>query len=256
MFQAAVSVFRFELRRSVTLGRILVWVALCLFPPLLVATMRVQSRGQIPDEVFALICYVLVPQVSCMLGLLLWATPAVGTELEAQSWVNLIMREKGRIGVALGKYAVAVVWTASYGIVSAVLVSTFAGTDETLQLMLGLSALVVFSSLAYAALYLMIGTAFFRRATIAAVVYSLILEGLISWIPATINQATVSYRLRTLLADWTCVSKLRDDLDMAVLFGDEPTWVNILVLLAYALVFLGLSAYFVQTREYPVQNDS
>jgi ABC-type transport system involved in multi-copper enzyme maturation permease subunit len=256
MFQAALSVFRFELRRSLTVGRICIWSALCLFPCLLVATLRVQSRGNIPDEAYAIICYVLVPQVSCMLGLLLWATPAIGAELEAQSWINLAVRPHGRTAVAMGKYAVAVVWTASYGILSSIVVSLLAGVDEMFALMASLCTLVVLSSIAYSALYLLIGATFYRRATVAAVVYSLVLEGLISWIPATINQITVSYRLRTLHSDWTAASVLRDSTEDQGLFGTESSLFNIAVIFCYAAACLAVATYVARTKEYPIQTEA
>lgn len=261
MWHATLQVIQFELRRTLTVTRVAIWLCLALFPSFLVGLLRIQSRGQVPDEALSFITYMLVPQISCMLGLLLWATPAIGIELESQSWIYLTLRSKGRIALALGKYAVAFLWTASYGLLSALLISVISGVDEIGSLMGALMILVLLSSASYAALYLLIGAAFFRRATVVAVVYSLVLEGAVSWIPATINQATISYRLRTLLSDWTDFGILRTELDeeaefMRASLGDQPAWFNICCILVYAAVLLTFAVILVHKREFPVQSDT
>lgn len=256
MFHATLQVIRFELIRTMTVGRIVIWLGLCLFPALLVGILHYQSEGRVPDEAMAMICYYLVPQVSCMLGLLMWATPAIGSELESQNWIHLNLRPKGRLGVALGKYCVSVIWTMSYGLLSALLVSIACGVEEIVELWLALSGLVVLSSISYAALYVLIGASVFRRATVIAVVYSLVLEGFVSWVPATINQITVSYRLRTLLADWSVFREIREEENSALFIGSESPWFNVGFVICYAAVLLVLTSFVAQTREYPVQSDT
>lgn len=255
MFHATLHVLRFELLRTLTIGRMGIWLALCLFPAALVATLRYQSRGELPDEAVIVVCFALVPQISCMLGLLLWATPAIGSELESQSWIPIVLRAQGRVGIALGKFLTAVLWTVSYGMVSAALVTWFSGVDDRLQLLVALIGLVVLSCLGYAALYLLIGATFFRRATVVAVVYSFVLEGLISFVPATVNQVTISYRLRTLLADWTIVDRVRSNPNTQMFLGQEAVWLNVSLLLLYSTVLLALSVLMIRTREYPVQTE-
>lgn len=273
MIQAISHVFRFELQRSLTPARVLIWLALCLFPVLLVGTLYytvgsrteyrsvtdefgneqvTASRDQgIPDEAMTGICFALVPQISCMLGLLIWATPAVGSELEAQTWIHLAMRPRGRSAVALGKYGVAVLWTASYTIISSVLVGVLSGVENQVELILALVSISALSSMSYAALYLLLGAVFFRRASIVAVIYSLILEGAISFVPATINQAAVSFRLRTLIVNWTVLKK--EEVAEVVPMGTEAPWVTILLLVAYSVALLAIACFIIRTREYPVQ---
>jgi len=314
MFQAALQVFRFEAAKSFTTGRCLVWLALCLFPSILLIGVQYQIReakerrkirrqaaqqiqiqfetratqeagpaefdfeGEafeiepmdeariveandeeveeeektLPDEITTMICYMLVPQISCMLGLLLWTTPVIGSELEAQTWIYLGMRRFGRQGVVLGKYLVAVAWTASFGVISAVSVSALSGVDEPVKLAATLTATVILSSFGYAALYLAIGTVFFRRATVLAFVYSAVVEGVVSLVPATINQFTVAYRLRSIVAESLSISSEATDM----IFGDEPIWLNVSCLVGYTVVLLGISLFVVSRREYPVQTEA
>ena len=253
MLHATFQVIRFELQRTLTMGRVAIWLGLCCFPSLLIGLVKYQAGDRVPDDGLAIMAYFLVPQISCMLGLLIWATPAIGAELESQSWIYLALRPKGRTAIALGKYAVAVLWAASYGLVSAVSVSLISNVEATFRLAAVLCTLVVFSSVCYAALYLFIGAAVYRRATVIAVVYSLILEGVVSWVPATIKQLTVSYRLRSILLEWMALEEFRTDPEMQFLLGNEPAWFNLCVLLIYAVLLLGLALYVVRNREYPVQ---
>lgn len=256
MLTAILHVFRFELSRTLTFGRIVTWLALCCFPLLLVGTLHWQSEGRVPEIAMAMICYALVPQICCMLGLLLWATPAIGAETESQSWVYLTLRQHGRTGIAIGKYLIAFLWTVSCGIVAAIGVSFLSGHSEPLRMAASLSGLVLLSSACYAALYLLIGASMFRRATVVAVVYSLVVEGLVSWIPATINQLTVSYRLRSLLMRWMDLDPTQMDSSGAYLFGTEAVWFSVLCLVAYALIGLGIATYIIRNREYPVQAEA
>ncbi|MEM7559014.1 MAG: ABC transporter permease, partial [Planctomycetota bacterium] len=170
-----------------------------------------------------------------MLGLLIWATPAVGSELEAQTWIHLAMRPRGRSAVALGKYGVAVLWTASYTIISSILCGVLSGVEDQFELILALVIISVLSAMSYAALYLLLGAVFYSKASIVAVIYSLILEGAISFVPATINQAAVSFRLRTLMFDWTVLESSKEQVARVVPTGTEAPWLTILVLVAYSV---------------------
>ena len=102
--------------------------------------------------------------------------------------------------VALGKYAVAVVWSICFGVLSAIGVSALSGVDNPLLLAATLISAVL------AALYRLIGAAFYRRATVFAFVMSVVLEGVVSLVPAMINQLTVAYRLRSIVAKAMSVS--------------------------------------------------
>ncbi len=75
-------VFRHELIRTLTLGRIATWLAMSLFPPTLIgiATWQMGARAQSinADQLYfgyAFLLFILIPQVTTVLGMLLWATP-------------------------------------------------------------------------------------------------------------------------------------------------------------------------------------
>ncbi len=253
MFHALLQVIRFEGRRTRTNGRVGIWLALATFPSLLMILLQAQARQTIPSEPLALMTFYLVVQVGCMLGLLLWATPAVGSELESQTWVYLAMRPHGKTATLLGKYAIAATWTASAGLVSAAGVTFFSRYPEPLTLAAALMVLVLISSLCYAALYVLIGVVFSARSTVVAVVYTLLIEGVLSSIPATINKFTVCYRLRAILAEWVELAEVRNAVEE--LFGYEPIWQHVAYLALYTAIVLTIALVVVRYKEFPVTAD-
>jgi ABC-type transport system involved in multi-copper enzyme maturation permease subunit len=255
MWQATLEVIRFESKRTRTAGRIMLWLGLALFPALLMFLLQSQVEAEvIPDSTLALMSYYLVVQVGCMLGLLLWATPAVGAELEAQTWIYLAMRPHGKIAMLLGKYVVATLWTASAGLVSAGGVAVCSGFTDAPRLAAVLAGLVVMASVCYAALYILIGVAVQARATIVAVVYTLLIEGVLSTVPATINKFTVCYRLRALLVDWLDISLAGPEAE--AIFGYEPAWQHLASLAVYTSVVLVIALWIMRTKEFPVASDT
>jgi ABC-type transport system involved in multi-copper enzyme maturation permease subunit len=238
---------QFELLRTLTRGRILIWLALAFFPSILIWLLQSQANGNVPGEAIALMTFYLVPLIGCTLGLLLWAAPAIGSELEAQTWIYLAMRPHGRLAVLFGKFAVAVLWTATAGIVSAIGVALCSRYSPPSDLMVALVPLVLLAAVCYGALFTLIGAIFTRRATVIAVVYSLVMEGLVSIIPAAINKLTVCYRLRALLAEWAGLDQLRLTTDE--LFGYQPAWQHLFALAIYTAIVLLAAAMVVQSKE-------
>lgn len=254
MFRAILQVIRFEGLRTRTNGRIGIWLALATFPSLLMILLQAQARQTIPSEPLAMMAFYLVVQVGCMLGLLLWATPAVGSELEAQTWIYLALRPHGKTATLLGKYVIAATWTASAGLVSAAGVAFFSRYPEPWTLAAALMILVLMSSVCYAALYVLIGVVFPARATVVAVVYTLLFEGVLSSIPATINKFTVCYRLRALLAEWVELTEVRTAVEE--LFGYEPVWQHVAYLALYTIIVIAIALVVVRYKEFPVNTDS
>ncbi len=250
MIRCIVEVFIFELRRSLTPGRSFHWLALALLPAVLLLVIRYQSNETLDVLRATLAIYFMVTIVSCLLGLLLWATPAVQSEQEGQTWIYLSTRPNGRVAVLLGKYLVAISWTISSGLFSTTACVLAAQVAEKERLWGTISLLVVMSSLSYGALYLLIGVLFTRRAIVVAVMYTLIGEFAVSLIPATVNKLTINHRLRTILADGMNLKELRGAAGM--LFGDEGTWQHLLILVAYSLCLLITAICVVRYKEIPM----
>ncbi len=132
---AAWTVFRFECGRTLTLPRLLASALLVLFPVALIALMQYQGAHFERDQWEAIVLFILIPQVLSMMGLLLWATPIIHTELENRTWTYLAVRPVGKGAVLLGKYMTATVWTALVGVVSLTLSMGVIGMeDDTLRI--------------------------------------------------------------------------------------------------------------------------
>ncbi|TWU44506.1 ABC-2 family transporter protein [Rubripirellula tenax] len=254
-------IMKFELRRSLTPGRMAMWLVLVVFPIAIVATMRAIAEVTLGEkyepsdfvEPFGFTVYFLVPEVTCLLGLLLWATPAISTEVEGQTWIYLAMRQSGRRMVLFGKYLTAVAWTTSAALIAASACVLVIGGPEMHRMWCVMSALVLLSCFAHAAVFLLIGVVFYRRTMVSAVAYTMVVEYGLSFIPALVNKFTINYRLRGLLANWMEWENVRTNAEN--IFGIEPVSTHLLVLTAITVTMLGISLYYVEHAEYPTQQE-
>ena len=136
--RAAWTVFAFEIRRALTWRRLL-QMAIALIPVGLIAMVQHQGGHLERNDRAGLALFFLIPQVLCLLALLLWATPAIYAEVEAKTWTYLAVRPAGREAILAGKYLAAVTWTVACAGLSLVLcLGVLAG--EVASLRLGLQA--------------------------------------------------------------------------------------------------------------------
>lgn len=244
------SVVRYELRRARTPIRAVTWIMLAAFPIALMWLARQVSRQDLPIEVASVTIYLLVPQVTCVLAMLMWATPTIQSEVEGQTWIYVALRPHGRPAIVIGKYIVSVIFAASAGCTAAIGSAVASGVDDVSRLASSICALVLLSSLCYGAMYSLLGTLLYRRAMVMAVAFTLFIELVLSIIPATINKLTISYRLRSLLTHWL---PLRIDSDAESLFAStESTTAHIVQLFLYVGITLTLAVITAHLREYPV----
>jgi ABC-type transport system involved in multi-copper enzyme maturation permease subunit len=255
-------VAKYEWERSLTWSRLLGLLLIIAFPVALIATVKtiadVNSRAT-PDTkfvIFSIVVFVLIPQIATMLSLLLWATPAVNSELEGQTWIYALVRPNGRIILVLGKYLVAVFWSLIGGTVSVSLLVPILQLDRSWDLWWTTMRLLFLASVAYSALYIMIGTFFQRRSMVVAFIYTVVIEGLLSFLPATVNQLTVSYRLRSLFLQWINIKLPADDDNPFMIADLSGEWHLVLGILIYAVVCLTISAYWLRRSEYSLQPEA
>lgn len=226
------AVFLFEWRRALTLPRMAWWALLAAFPAFIIALIRFTALSSPPRDLWAGTLYALVPMLVSMLGTLLWATPAVSSELERRSWVYLAVRPHGGVAVLLGKYLGAVTWVVSTALVGLTMAVLIADSDDGWRLWWTMARLACLACPAYGAVYLLIGTVLPRRAMVLAVAYTLIFELVVGLIPAVVNKLTVQYRLRALLVEW-CDLEIPGGRQSGALalIGDAPPWQHIVILM-------------------------
>ncbi len=252
-------VVRFELARSLTVGRIAIWFVLTAFPIFLSAGIRVIAQvaqangGQIHPEEWGLTLYFMT-EVICLLSLLLWATPVISTEIEGQTWIYLAMRRSGRSMVLLGKYLTAIIWTLAATLISVTVCSLIMAPFGGFRLWSVMCIVTTLSVVSHAALYLLIGTLFFKRTMVTAVFYTLTIEWGMSFVPALANKITINYRLRGLLADWMNWEEVRSQAE--TIFGNEPAWTHLLVLFAITVTLIGVALFRMGHSEFPTVQEA
>ena len=241
-------VLTFELRRAAALPRLIIMAALVIFPTALAGLIRHGGGRWNQKEIWTLMMFILVPEVVCLLGLLLWATPVIQAEVEGKTWPYLAVRPCGKVPVLIGKYLAAVLWTAAAAWIGLLLSLLVAIPDrDVVQGVLVLVALVGLSSLAYGALFVLLGVLFLRRGMIVAVAYTFVFEFLVSWIPAMVNQLTVQYHLRNLLVKWMLLESTPHEFRQMV--SDAPPWRHILILLGMTAAFLTAASLVLRRRQ-------
>ncbi|MCY3011261.1 MAG: hypothetical protein ACK5OC_15240 [Pirellula sp.] len=259
-------VMRFEALRSLTFWRVMVWFSLTFFPVILLSVAISRISGRIVADVppgdlafgVASLIFILLPQVVTILSLLLWATPVVHSELEGQTWVYAVVRPGGRRSVLLGKYVVAVVWTISATCVAAtcLIPAIYRLTGEhTIRIWAVTCLLNVLAAFAYGSAFVLIGTLLQRRAMVAGFLFALIVEALLSLVPAVISQFTVSFRLRSLLIQCLDITLTETDSIKTFFNLDHPPIVHFSGLLAYVAITLGFALWRVQSSQFAWQSE-
>ncbi len=256
-----IGVFKLELIRTLTFGRIMTWCLMALFPPILIgiASWQIGSRNAIGAAEmnlgYVIMLFLLIPQVVTVLGLLLWATPIIHSELEAQTWVYSVVRPGARRAVLLGKFCIAVLWAFSSACVAVTLAIPFSTVTSPFQTWGVLCFLNFVSAVSYAALFATIGTLIQKRAMVTAFMYGIFVEAILSTLPATINQLTVSFRLRSILFQLLDL-KLSVAADMGRFFDTSSSvTVHLLCLAFFTFVLMAISLWRVEASQFVWQSE-
>jgi len=250
-------VYRFEGRRSISTSRLALWTFLACFPPLLLGLVR-YNVGLPPAQSFSpvpIVVYVLCPGVVSMLGVLLWASPSIASELEGRSWVYPAVRPWGGLAVYLGKYLVAVTWTVPAACLAAAAASRIMAPDNYLELIAVQWPLIGLACLSYGAAYSLVGVLIPKRAMVACVFYTIASELILSTVPAAVNLLTIQYRLRCLFVRWMEwePSLARDNPVFMAYFGKESAAWHLGVLLVLAAGMLTLGGWVLHWKEFTAE---
>jgi len=241
-------VLGFECRRGLTPWRIIALVGLAFFPAALGALMKSGGAPVGDPERWIFMFFILIPEVVCLLGLLLWATPVIQAEVEGKTWPYLAVRPCGKVPILLGKYLAAVVWTALAAWLALGLALVAVTPEEgAARAALVLFAIVSLSTVAYGALFVCFGVLFLRRAMVLAVAYTFFFEFMISWVPAMVNRFTVQYHLRNLCAKWLPRQYVPPWMERFL--NPSPWYSHALILLGMTAIFLTAAALVLRRRQ-------
>ena len=244
------TVAAFQLRRLLTGPRLAMAAVGAVFPAAVMLAANRAARGRLDGDLTVAMLYALIPEAVCMLGLLVTMCPAVADELERGTWIHVAVRPGGRRALLVGTYLAAVIWTSTVGFLAAALAVFVAGVPQPLPVIGMLGALVVLSSLGRAALFALPAVILPKRALVASVGVALVVEYLAGFIPAVVNQATVSLRLRSLLVEWMHWRR-QLPVEMQLLIDPQPAWVQLLAVGMLVVVLLTAAVVILDRRQFP-----
>jgi ABC-type transport system involved in multi-copper enzyme maturation permease subunit len=207
-----------------------------------------------PAAVMLAMLYALIPEAVCVLGLLVTMCPAVADELERGTWVHVAVRPGGRRSLLLGTYVAAVIWTSVVGVVATLIALVVAPVADPWMVGRMLVALVLISCVGRAALFALPAVIMPKRALVASVGVALVVEYLAGVIPAIVNQATVSLRLRSLLVAWMGWER-KLPTEVQLLVDTQPAWVHLLAVGVLVAVLLTVAVAILERRQFPPSDE-
>ena len=244
----------FQLRRMLSAQRLVVAVCGAAFPAAVVLAARRIACG-LDRDFGVMLLYALIPEAVCLLGLLVTMCPVVADELERGTWQHVVVRPGGRRSLLLGTFVAAVIWTASVALLSLGLTLAAAGLPNSARLGGMFVLLVLLSCVGRAALFALPAVIVPKRALVASVGAALVVEYLAGFLPAVVNQVTVSLRLRSLLVEWMGWRRnLPDALRLFV--DDQPPAVQVVAVLVLTVTLLTAAAVILSRRQFPPAEES
>jgi ABC-type transport system involved in multi-copper enzyme maturation permease subunit len=253
-FQATLAVAGFQLGRLLSWQRLVMAGLGVIFPAAVMLAVRRTARLGLDDDLAVLMLYALVPEAVCMLGLLVTMCPVVADELERGTWVHVAVRPGGRRALLLGTYIAAVVWTGAVALLATALALAVMQLPDTLRVAGVFTGLVAVSTIGRAALFSLPAVIMPKRALVASVAAALVVEYLAGFLPAVVNQATVSLRLRSLLVAWM-TWRQRLPAEMQLLVDPQPAWVQIAAVAVLVTLLLAVAVVILEFRQFPPSDE-
>ena len=268
LWRGALATCLFELRRSMSVQRISVSAGLSLFPPAMLTLLIIGAKisdddgGKLMLE-SAQFMAVFLTALVLLLGLLLWATPNVYSELEGKSWLFVASRPSGRRSIFLGKFMASVLVSLAIcfmAISLCVLViyhydAKNDATSDPARLWLSMNFVFALATLIYASLFSLIGVLFVKRAMVVGAGFLIGFDVFLASLPgALINRFTVRHHLQEIgiaTMGWFFPSPAGNEKEYRIIYGDPwPTWIHVTVILVATLVLLVIGIKVITSREY------
>ena len=212
-----------------------------------------QGPSAIPtiETICAIYLFLLYPQAICLLLALFYGTSVLGEELEGKTLTYLFTRPMRRWQFVVGKYL---------GIVAALLVPAggsvvaawlLLGTPGGLALVTAILVATFGALLAYNALFVLFGFLIPRRAMIVALLYGVFFELILSFVPAVVNEFTVTYYLRSIVVGMLDLEIPRE---IARMVGGATVPGALLALVGIIVASLTVASALAARREYVVKD--
>jgi ABC-type transport system involved in multi-copper enzyme maturation permease subunit len=175
-----------------------------------------------------------------------FSTEALGGDRESHSLLWLLTRPLSRPAIYLAKFVALLPWTLGLNLGGFALVCLAAGRPGPQALRLYWPA-VLCASLAFAALFHLIG-AYFRRPAIIALVYSFFLETIMGNMPGYLKRVSISFYTRCMMYDAAQDYGVQPEKPTVFLPVDGTT--AMFVLLGATVALLAVGMYLFSRKEY------
>jgi len=197
--------------------------------------------------------FLLYPQAICLLISLFYGTSVLGHELSGKTLTYLFTRALPRWRFVLGKYLGILAALTIPAALSLLISWVLMGAEGGFVTLAGLLAGTLGALFAYNALFILFGFLIPRRAMIAALIYGVVFELILSFIPALVNQFTITYYLRSIVVAVLDVEIPKEA--VRVVGGASPTGA-ILALAGMTIGALVLSSLLATHREYVIRDQA
>jgi ABC-2 type transport system permease protein len=180
---------------------------------------------------------------------LCFATEAIGGERETRSLVWLLTRPLPRSSIYLAKFVALLPWTLGLNLGGFALLCAAAGAPGWAALARYWPA-VFWGTLAYSALFCLVG-ACFRRPAVIGIVYAFFIEALLNIMPRYFKRVSVGFYVRCMMFDEAQDARVLPDNPIIYLPVDGDTaW---LVLMGLTVVLLVIGVVLFARTEYVAQ---
>lgn len=218
------------------------------------------SGGDVPEFgdappweiISSILLFLLYPQTICLLLALFYGSSALGSELDGKTLTYLWTRPVARWRIVCGKYlgivSVLIPPTALSVCVSWFILERPGGSVLSALLLGAISGVLV-----YNAVFVLLGFIVPRRAMVLALLYAVIFEFILSFVPAMVNTFTVTYYLRSMVVeiiDLPVIPEIERIVGGASLPGAAAA------LTAMVAFGLGGASWLARRREYVVADEA
>jgi ABC-type transport system involved in multi-copper enzyme maturation permease subunit len=175
-----------------------------------------------------------------------FATESIGGERENNSLIWLLSRPLPRPAIYLAKFVALLPWALGLTLGGFALLCYLAGPPGLLALRL-FWPVMIWTVLAFAALFQLIG-AWFRRPAVVAIVYVFFLEIILNLMPGYLKRFSITFYTRCMMFDRAEALGIRPENPRVYLPVDGTT--ALIVLISFTIAFLALGVWIFSRTQY------
>jgi ABC-type transport system involved in multi-copper enzyme maturation permease subunit len=174
--------------------------------------------------------------------------------VQQQTLTYLFTRPISRWKVVVGKWSANVLLLGA-GSLASLVASWLLLAPREVPLLIGLGVATAVATVAYNAIFTLFGAIFSRRTLLIGLVYAILLEFLLSLVPAVVNTLTVTYYLRSMVVEIADINVRELPSEVRRIIGDATVPESLAVTALVALVTLALASAICARREFTLTEE-